>query len=257
MDECRVGSRMPTSETEPAKPERDVDILLTPPLVAHVVAVDLNEVGPRDTEQVSVSAARRLVFRESGLANSSPIARGEGNERRGLTPQVQPPRATPMLNRQLLRENTRRQLPRELHAPAGNEPPRPSARAERPYEVTPWNRLAVNDHEVLSVRREDSEVEYPCEPEAGIRLPHVRETTAEVGAPVLDDSCRWVPGAIVGDDDVEVGIRLIRERSKNRIERVVPLVGANDDRDTRSRPIAASPPQMTLTAPPASTQAAA
>ena len=96
------------------------------------------------------------------------------------------------------------------------------------HEAAPGHGVAVDHGEVVAARSLGAEVLHAGEPVAGVVLPDVSQPLAEGVAPALDRGRRLRPRPVVGDDDLEVRVALLREREQHGVERLRPLVRGHD-----------------------------
>ncbi len=133
-------------------------------------------------------------------------------------------------------ENASSELGRQVKAPADRKPSGSRGSARRPHEVTPRNAIAVQEHEQLRIARERPEISSPGSAKAFVRVPEVRQPRTEASLPALDDEGGRGAGAVVGDDDLEVRLRLLGETPQHCIESLGPFVRADDDRQPTRGP---------------------
>jgi hypothetical protein len=60
-------------------------------------------------------------------------------------------------------------------------------------------------------------------------MPHVLQPAAAPCLPTINDRRSVRPRAVIGHQDLEVGVALMGERAQHRVERVRTVVGGNDD----------------------------
>src|SRR5687768_14654489 len=90
VDQGGVRACVTAAKAHPTESQRDVDILLAPALVAHVVSVYPLEVGSCDAEEVAIRAVVRHELRLATRPDTSAVATCERNERREVAPDAQP-----------------------------------------------------------------------------------------------------------------------------------------------------------------------
>src|SRR6516225_8332750 len=97
------------------------------------------------------------------------------------------------------------------------------------HEIRPRDAITVQKDTVSAASRQNGAVANFCRAEAEVGMPDVIETTPESRCPSVDQSSGGFPRTVVGNNDFEVDIRLARERALVRIERVLRVIGRNDD----------------------------
>jgi 2-polyprenyl-3-methyl-5-hydroxy-6-metoxy-1,4-benzoquinol methylase len=249
MEKGPPRTRPAATEAEPPEPDRHVHVLPSPALVAHVVAVDALEVRPVHAEQEAVAVGMRRELGEAGTAGATAVSRGQRPERSRLTGR-RPADERPALDRQLLGEHATRQLAAELEPLAGDEPAGHGRAPQRLHETAPRDRVAVDEDEEVAARVARTEIPNARQPVAVVLLPRVRQPSTETGAPRLDDCRRRRSRAVVADDDVEVGIGLVRETAQNGLERLRPLVRRDEDRELHAVPEAKNGVESFVTSAP-------
>ena len=229
MDQRRARPGMAAAQADPTESRRDVDILVTPPLEAHVVSIHSLEVGARDAQEVSVASIGRLELGQPASTDLPAIATREVDQGCRLLPCAKPIDHAPAMHGQRVFEHACREWLRELDSPTRDEPTRLDARADRADEMAAGYRLAVQEHQIVRVARERAEVQDSGKTESLVRLPDVSETLTEAGPPAIDDRRRFGARAVIGNNQREVTVRLITERAQNGIQCLGPLVGTYDD----------------------------
>jgi hypothetical protein len=68
-------------------------------------------------------------------------------------------------------------------------------------------------------------------PSRKVHLPDVSERNAQARLPALDQRGSGGARAVVGDHDLEAPVGLMRQRRQDRLERVLAIVGRDDDGD--------------------------
>ncbi len=77
MEHRRTRAGMPTPESEPPQPDREINVLLTPTDEPGVIAVDPPEVVARHAEKEPVGAVARLKLGHPRPAGLAAIPRGQ------------------------------------------------------------------------------------------------------------------------------------------------------------------------------------
>ena len=180
VKKCGARPRMATAQTQSARSDREIDVLLTPADIAHVIAVDRHEVGTRDPESRSEGAIVRIEFGHAVVSHSPSITRRQDFRAPGCIRAL--PRTTEPWTEQwtaACAASTRsvRSRDRNTRRPATNQPRWPRAswlgrslasacsRRRRRRGTTPG--------------RERTEIPDACETVALVRLPGMRQPVAE------------------------------------------------------------------------------
>ena len=98
-------------------------------------------------------------------------------------------------------------------------------------EIRPRDAVAVEKHAVVAARRADRAVADLGGAKSAIHLPDMGERHAEARLPALDQRGGRRPRAVVGDHDLELAVALTRQRRQHRLQRILAIVGRDDDGD--------------------------
>ena len=128
-------------------------------------------------------------------------------------------------------ENLACELAREQHAVAGHEPGALGQPAVSGDEVCTRDAIAVQEYAIGAAARQDAAVADLAGAKSAVLMPDVAKRRREMRGLRLDECARRRPGAVVGDHDFEMTVALARQRTQNRAERVLPIVGRDDDGD--------------------------
>ena len=125
-------------------------------------------------------------------------------------------------------EHTLGQRAAQMEPLAREEPPGERGPADPLQHAAARHAVAVEEHEVVAARLERREVEDPRTVGSLVGLGHVIERDPErvTAAPHQVRGLR--ARSVLGDDDLDLIIHLLRQRMEDNIERCLPLVGRDD-----------------------------
>src|SRR5713226_5490517 len=98
-------------------------------------------------------------------------------------------------------------------------------------EIGTRNAIAVEEDAVVAAAAEDRAVADFGRPKASIDLPNVAERNTEPRLPAFHQARGRGTRAIIRDDDLEAAVALARQRRQRCIERILAIVGRDDDGD--------------------------
>ena len=98
-------------------------------------------------------------------------------------------------------------------------------------EIRAHQAIAVEEYAVAAARGHDGPVANLGQAKAAVLLPGMVEPAPQLGAPGLDRRGGRRGGAVIGDHDLEIPVALAGERAQDRIERILAVIGRDDDRD--------------------------
>ena len=96
-------------------------------------------------------------------------------------------------------------------------------------KIWPHDAITVQKNTIVAAGGQNRTVSDFCRPETAVSVPDVIETATEFSFPGVDQLCRGLTRAIVGNNDFETAIILSSERSQDRVERIFAVIGRNDD----------------------------
>ncbi len=96
-------------------------------------------------------------------------------------------------------------------------------------EIRPHDAIAIEENDVVAARGQNGAVADFTGPEAAVLVPYVFDAVPDGRLETVDQRSRRRARAIVGDQHLKVGIALTRERAQHRGERVLAVVGRDDD----------------------------
>src|ERR1700674_261470 len=208
----------------------NIGILAAPSVEAGVEAVDLFEVGAPERH---VAAAGTAPAARHQLAHEAEPKRDQRREAVEIAPRAMdhPARKAPQFRLQPLTEDAVGQFPRQQDAGAGDEPAGLGEAAMRRHEVAPRDAVAVEKYDVGAGAGANGAVADRRQPEAAILVPHMLDRDRLPGGPFAHDPRGRRGASVVGDHDLEIAVRLPRQRAQHRIESVLPIIGRDNDRD--------------------------
>ncbi len=212
------------------QPRDDVRILLAPPAIRCIKAVDALKIGAPDRE---IAGARALPAAFPNPAQWTERNAQDRGKAIGTAAQAlgNPADQTPAFDGELLLQHFRGERRREQDAIARHER---TALCKSPVhrdEIRPRDAVAVEENTIAAARGQDRAVANLGGAKALVGMPDMIEPPVEFGLPLADQTRRGGTGAVVGNDHLEVRICLPRERSEDRIECVLAVESGDDDGD--------------------------
>src|SRR5262249_29446502 len=98
-------------------------------------------------------------------------------------------------------------------------------------KIRPDYAVAIEKYAICSLRGQYCVIANLSGAEAAIGVPDVLETAADFCLPAFDQPCSGRSGAIIGNNNLESGVPLPRKRSQDCIERILAIIGRDDDRN--------------------------
>src|SRR6202521_5933244 len=142
-----------------------------------------------------------------------------------------PARKAPQFRFQPLMEDAVGQLPRQQDAGAGDEPAGLGEAPMRRHEVASRDAVAIEKYDVGAGAGANGAVADRRQPEAAILVPHMLDRDRSPGRPFAHHPRGRRARSVVGDHDLEIAVRLPRQRAQHHIESVLPIIGRDNDRD--------------------------
>ena len=96
-------------------------------------------------------------------------------------------------------------------------------------EIRPHDAVAVEKDAVVAARGQDRAVADFAGAKSAIFVPDMLEAVAEFGLPGLDQLAGDRGRAVVGHHDLEIAVGLARQRAQHRRERILAVIGGDDD----------------------------
>jgi hypothetical protein len=137
----------------------------------------------------------------------------------------------PAVQRHVVAQHALGELLREIEPAGRGEPALTGAAAEPTDEVAPRSAISIEKREVFPSAGQGAEVSYTREAEADVFLLGERETSERHRYQRRTMSSVAGPDPSSGDDDLEAGVRLLRERAQDGPECTRVLVRRYDDTD--------------------------
>ncbi len=100
-------------------------------------------------------------------------------------------------------------------------------------EIGAGQAIAVEEDAKLAGARADAAVADFAAAKTAMLVADMLERHRQTRFPALDDARGVRPRAVVGNDDFEGFIRLMRERAERGIERILAIIGRDDDGNER------------------------
>ena len=220
--------------------DQQIGILASPAVETRVEPVDTLEVTTPDGEIAGARAApsllRELAKPPQGQPQHSPQTVDTSAQA-----MPEPLGATPHFGPLASAEHGGCELGREQRPVAGDEPAGFRQSAMDQKEVARRDAVAVQEDTVIAATREDGAIARLGGAKSPIVLPDMAKRYTQTRAPAFHHGCCRGAGAVVGDHDLEPAITLERQRRQCRLERVLAIVGGDDDRD-EIRHVGLAPP---------------
>ena len=100
-------------------------------------------------------------------------------------------------------------------------------------EIGARQAIAVEEDAKLAGAGTDATIADLAAAKAKMLMADMLDRHRQPRRPAFDDACGFRSRAVLGDDDFEILVRLMRERAQRRFERVVAVIGRDNDRDQR------------------------
>ena len=208
----------------------NVGILLTPAAVIGVKAVDTVEVAAPDRE-IAGSRALPGVAAQPAQRSERQVQQRRQSVDAAAQPLNHPSVKAPGFRRQSVPQYFGGECRGQENAVAGHEPARRGKPAVGSDEIRPHDAIAVEEDAVDAARRQDRAVANLGGAKSVVLMPDMREPMAEPVHPGLDQSDGGRGRTVIGHDNLEIPVGLAGERAQHRVERILAVIGGDDDGD--------------------------
>ena len=96
-------------------------------------------------------------------------------------------------------------------------------------EIRPHDAIAIQENAVAAARDQDGAIANLGGAKSAVFVPDMVESAAKPILPSTDHHSGSRARAVIGDDDLEIPVGLVRERTQHRIEHVFAVIGGHDD----------------------------
>ena len=96
-------------------------------------------------------------------------------------------------------------------------------------EIRPHDAIAIQENAVAAARDQDGAIANLGGAKSAVFVPDMVESAAKPVLPSTDHRSGSRARAVIGDDDLEIPVGLVRERTQHHIEHVFAVIGGHDD----------------------------
>jgi hypothetical protein len=217
------------------EPYQQIGILTAPSVIIRIETIDAVEIISPDRE---IARTRMLPFAGTQFAQ-----RPERQRQHRCKPvdivaaaPADPGRKIPVFRLEMLRQDAPREILRHQDAVAGDEPTALSQRTMTCNEAGTRDAIAIEEDTIVAPAFEDRAIADFAGTEPAMFMPDVFEAAAKFRFPkflfpLRDQRSGSRTRSIIGDNHLEIAIRLPRKRTQNNLERVLAIVRRDDDGD--------------------------